>query len=144
MKLNKMNKEDLELLSYTDLTEMILSENQTPLKTPDIFKKICDLLELADEEYVNKIGDYYTSLTTDKRFIFLEDGTWDLKHKHKVEINLEDDEEIDEDIESDEDEPVEPNLEYDVIAEGVDEDDDDVDDEIEGFEVIDEDNIDEE
>ena len=93
MKLKEMTKEELELLSYTDLTEMILKENKKPMNTPSIFKKICDLLELSEEEYTNQIGDFYTSLTTDKRFILLDTAEWDLKDKHKVEIVLDEDEE---------------------------------------------------
>ena len=36
MKLNKMKKEELETLSYTDLTEMILKEEKKSLNTPNI------------------------------------------------------------------------------------------------------------
>ena len=45
------------------------------------------------EEYSEKIGDFYTSLTTDKRFILLDTAEWDLKDKHKVEIILDEDDE---------------------------------------------------
>ena len=93
MKLKDMKKEELEVLSYTDLTEMILKENKKPMNTASIFKKICDLLELSEEEYSSKIGDYYTSLTTDKRFLLLDTAEWDLKDKHKVEIVLDEDDE---------------------------------------------------
>ena len=51
MKLKQMSKEELELLSYTDLTYMILKENKKSMNTPTIFKKICDLLGYSDEEY---------------------------------------------------------------------------------------------
>ena len=102
MKLKDKSKEELEVLSYTDLTELILEENKKPMSTKDIFMSICELLELSDEEFTNKIGDFYTSLTTDKRFILLDNAMWDLKDKHKVEIVL-DDEDEDEEY-SDEDE----------------------------------------
>ena len=45
--------------------------------------------------FEDKIGDYYTSLTTDKRFL-LVDGLWDLRSRHtsdKVLSSVEDDEE---------------------------------------------------
>ena len=84
MKLKDMKKEELEVLSYTDLTEMILKENKKPMNTPSIFKKICDLLELSEEEYTNQIGDFYTSLTTDKRFILLDL----MKNLMKKKLNL--------------------------------------------------------
>ena len=112
MKLNDMKKEELEALSYTDLTEMILKENKKPMNTANIFKKICDLLELSEEDYSSKIGDYYTSLTTDKRFLLLDTAEWDLKDKHKVEIVLDEDDEDEmsfdeEELEEDEDESIE-------------------------------------
>ena len=87
MNLKKMTKEELELLSYTDLTELILIENKNPMNTAAIFKKISELLSLTDEEYSSKIGDFYTSLTTDKRFIFLEsDAEWDLRNRHTAQV----------------------------------------------------------
>lgn len=141
MNLKKMTKEDLELLSYTDLTELILTENKKPMNTAAIFKKISSLLELSDEEYSSKIGDFYTSLTTDKRFIFLDEtAEWDLRTRHTSEIVVaddddedeEDEEEIEDDI-SDEDE----NKEDDIDSMDSDEDDlDDSDDDIGDLAII--------
>ena len=91
MKLKNMKKEELEVLSYTDLTEMILKENKKAMNTASIFKKICELLNLSDDDYSNGIGDFYTSLTTDKRFILLDNAEWDLKEKHKVQIVMDED-----------------------------------------------------
>ena len=98
MKLSKMSKDELELYSYTDLAAMILKEEKKSLNTPEIFKKICNLLELSEEDYANKIGDFYTSLTTDKTFILLDDATWDLRDRHSVKLDLEDDTEDEEDL----------------------------------------------
>ena len=149
MKLNKMPKEELETLAYSDLTEMILKEKKKPINTPTLFKEICKLLELTDDDYANQIGDYYTSLTTDKRFILLDNACWDLRDKHKVEIILDDedmeDEEYDEEsLEDDEDEVVETVESEDIDAmadeEGIDTDDDDLDD----LTIIDDEDIDEE
>ena len=73
MKFKEMKKEDLELLSYKDITNIILNENG-PMNTADLFKMITTSLELPKSTFENKIGDYYTMLTTDKRFLFLEDS----------------------------------------------------------------------
>ena len=130
MKLNKMKKEELETLSYTDLTEMILKEEKKSLNTPSIFKKICSLLELTDDEYTSQIGDFYTSLTTDKRFVLLDNVCWDLRDKHKIEINLNEEDEEDDDTEDeeDEDENVETvsseHIDSMEDEEGIDQDDD--------------------
>lgn len=130
MKLNKMKKEELETLSYTDLTEMILKEEKKSLNTPSIFKKICSLLELTDDEYTSQIGDFYTSLTTDKRFVLLDNACWDLRDKHKIEINLNEEDEEDDDTEDeeDDDENVETvsseHIDSMEDEEGIDQDDD--------------------
>ena len=74
MSLKKLKKEDLELLSNKDITNLLLEEKGAQ-NTADLFKEIIKLLELPSSVFDQKIGDYYTSLTTDKRFILLENGT---------------------------------------------------------------------
>ena len=81
MKLSEMKKEELELLSNKDITFYLLEE-QGKQNTAELFKSIVTLLELPSSTFEEKIGDYYTSLTTDKRFIMLEDGCWDLRSRH--------------------------------------------------------------
>ena len=151
MKLENLKKEELEQLSFTDLTEMILKESRNSMNTPSIFKKICSLLELSDEEYQSKIGDYYTSLTTDKRFIRLENAEWDLKDRHKVEIlnfeDEEDEEDEEEEIEEDEDEEEDESLEEDdtnIDDDILDDESLDTDDDLDDLSIIDDDEIDEE
>ncbi|MCI9110748.1 MAG: DNA-directed RNA polymerase subunit delta [Bacilli bacterium] len=123
MKLSKMSKEELELYSYDELTKMILEEEQKPLKTQEIFRKICDLLELSDSEYTDKIGDYYTSLTTDKDFVLLEDGTWDLRDHHPASVILSDEDEAYDEDDLEDIEEAEEEMEE-IVSE---DDDDDAD-----------------
>lgn len=105
--LKDLSREELDLLSYTDLTYRILKEAKKTLNTPTIFKQICNLLGFSDTEYTNKIGNYYTSLTLDKRFILLDTAEWDLRERHSVKIELdEDDEELIDEEELEEDEIV--------------------------------------
>ena len=101
--LKEMTKEDLELLSNKEITNLLLEENGK-MNTADLYKEIIRLLELPSSTFDAKIGDYYTSLTTDKRFILLEDGLWDLRSRHtsdKAIIPVNDDDE-EEDLELDE------------------------------------------
>lgn len=126
--LKNMPKEELEILSYTDLTELILKEQTKPLNTPSIFRIICDLLEYSDEEFADKIGEYYTSLTTDKRFVFLDTNEWDLREKHPVDIVLDDEDEIDdESMEEEVEEETEEEEDIDSLEDD-DLEDDDLDD----------------
>ena len=109
MSLKNMKKEDLELLSNKDITNLILEEKGCQ-NTADLFNKIIKLLDLPESTFDKKIGDYYTSLTTDKRFILLEDGKWDLRSRHTsdkvVKVQEEDDDEDEEEQETEE-EPIE-------------------------------------
>lgn len=128
MKLDRMTKEEIELLSYEELSRLILEEAKKPLNTPTIFRKICDLLDMSDDTYADKIGDFYTSLTTDKDFVLLGDGSWDLRDHHPVKVLLEDDEEVyEEDLEESFEEE-EAEFEE-IIDDDLDDiDDDDIDD----------------
>ena len=92
MKLIDMTKEELNLLTYVEIAYRYLKENNVTLKTPDLFRKVCDLLDFNDTQYASKIGDFYTSLTMDKRFIVLDNNEWDLREHHSVEIVLDDEE----------------------------------------------------
>lgn len=138
MNLKQMPKEELQLLSYTDLTYRILKENKKAMNTPSIFKNICELLEYSDEEYENKIGDYYTSLTIDKRFVLLENAEWDLRENHSIELSVEEDDEegIEEEIEEEEIDNMEPEAE-------ADEDDELEDDDTLTLNIVEEDDLDE-
>ncbi len=134
-------KEELELLSYKEITKIILEE--TPgLNTAEVFTKIKELLDLTEKEYEDKIGDYFTSLATDKNFIMLEDGSWDLKKRHKSKgIDLEEDE--DDEIEEIDDfeEDKEKDFSYDDAA---DDNYDEADDDLKDLVVVDEDELEQE
>ena len=148
MSLKNMSKEELEILSYADLANLILKENKKPMNTANIFKYICELLEYSEDDYVSKIADFYTSLTIDKRFILLENNEWDLRENHAVEIVLDnEDEEFDEELdkldEEEEEVDIEEEYEEDVDIPLDDEDLDDEDDDIDDLAILSEDEIDE-
>ena len=143
MSLKKMTKEDLELLSNKDITNLILEESKKSINTADLFKKIIKLLELPESTFENKIGDYYTALATDKRFILLEDGTWDLRNRHPSDklVKVMDDEEDEEETEEEEEEIEDDSLE-DSFDDTEDEDyDEDTNEELKDLVVIDEDEL---
>lgn len=140
MSIKKMTKEDLELLSNKDITNLLLEEKGKQT-TPDLFKKIIELLELPESTFDNKIGDYYTSLTTDKRFILLEDGKWDLRNRHTSDkvIKVMDEEDDDDEVETEET-IEEDNDDFDSIESDEDDLDDDEDD-LKDLVVLDEDEM---
>lgn len=148
MKLSKMPKEELELLSYTKIAELYLKENKTQMNTADLFKEVCRLLGLSDSVYQNQIADFFQSLTTSKEFILLNNGKWDLKINHSVKVDMDDiyedkleNEELD-DFE-DEEENDEEVDKYNSL-DNEDDDDFDTDDELNDLTIVSEDELDEE
>ncbi len=144
MKLNSIPKSELELLSYKEIAKMYLEENKTTKNTADLFKEVCKLLELSDQEYVDKIADFFESLTTSKEFILLEDGTWDLKVNHKVKVVIEDiEDEVGEESEEKEEDLEESEEEIDTM---IDDDgfiDDDSDDDLADLTIVDDEELEE-
>ena len=142
MSLKDMKKEDLELLSYKDITNLLLEEKGEQ-NTANLFKKIIKLLEVPESVFDQKIGDYYTSLTTDKRFILLDDGKWDLRSRHTSDKIIKIvDEEDDEDLEAinEEEEEEEEREEFDSMDSDDDIDNSD-DEDLKDLVVLDEDEL---
>lgn len=140
MKIKDLSKAELEAMSYDDIALMILTESGRQMKINELFKEVCDLLGLTENEFVDKLPAFFEVLSTDHRFIMLENGLWDLKTKHstKVIIDSEDDEEeIDEEIEELEEENEEE--EKDIYAEEDETDDLSDDDDLKDLVIIDED-----
>ena len=144
MSIKSMKKEELELMSNKDIAYMIMEESKRKLNTADLFKKIIKLLDLPESTFEKKIADFYTALSTDKRFILLDNGKWDLRSNHTsdkvIKVTDEDDEESDE--ENEEDEELEEDLEEDSFDDTDDTDyDDDTNEELKDLVVIDEDEL---
>lgn len=127
MKITDLSKEELESKSYDDIAYMILESTGEKIKITDLFKEICDLLGLSNEEYEAKIADFFQVLSTDHRFIMLEKGFWDLKSRHQAKIIMEDDDEdIDTGLDNEEEEPEEEEDIYYDEDEPTDDDEDDL------------------
>jgi DNA-directed RNA polymerase delta subunit len=137
----KLKKEELELMSYNDIANILLKDKQKQ-STLDLFTKIVEMLELPKSTLENKIGEFYTALTSDKRFIMLEDGSWDLQQNHKAKNILSDEdlEDYDEDTEDYDDEEPEKEEE---MYDSTDSDDDisDITEEYKNLVIVDEDEL---
>ena len=140
MKIDKLTKAELESFSDCDLTALLLKENKKPMNTAVIFKKICELLGYSDNEYMDKIGDFYTSLATDKRFVLLDSAEWDLRDNHSIKIDIDDEEEEEEVDEEELDEEISEEENEDDIEDSLDNDEldvDDIDDDLDDFQIVD-------
>ena len=139
MKLKDLSKEELEAMSYDDIALMIITESGKQYKINELFKKVCDLLGLSEAVFMDKLPAFFDVLSTDHRFIMLENGTWDLKTKHSTKVVFESEEEDLEDIEVEEEqEEIEEEENEDIFNDNEDEIDDD-DDDLKDLVIIDED-----
>ena len=140
----KLKKEELELMSYNDIAHMLLKDKPKQ-NTLDLFNRIGELLELSKKTIENKIGEFYTALTNDKRFILLENGTWDLQQNHKVkQLSEEEDiEDFEEEAEDYDDEEIEKE---DEMFDNDDSDDDitDITEEYKNLVIVDEEELNQE
>ena len=104
MSIRKKDLLELELMSYTDIAYEIIKEDKKKYNTPKLFKEVCKLLQLSEEEIMEKIGDFFTALTTDGRFILINSTNWDLKENHVVKVVVDngDEEEVEPDSEEEE------------------------------------------
>ena len=138
----KIKKEELELMSNKDIAELILENSKRTINTADLYKKIMKLLDLPESSFESKIADFYTSLSTDKRFILLDNGKWDLRSKHTsdkvIKVVTDDDDEEEEEIQT----PAEDDIEEDNYDDTEDEDyDEETNEELKDLVIIDEDEL---
>ncbi len=140
MKFKTINKEDLETMPFDDIAYIILKEKGKKMKINDIFKIICDELNLGEDAFENQIADFFALLATEKRFIQLEKGYWDLRENHTAEINIKDleDELEDEDDEIEEKEDDMEERESDFYDDIDETEDDDTDDDLRDLVIVDE------
>lgn len=142
----KMKKEELELISNKDIAAMILEDSKRNLNTAELFKKIIKLLELPESTFEAKIADFYTALATDKRFILLDNGKWDLRSNHTSDkvVKLSTDDDDDDEEEETEEDKIEDIQDNEDNYNDTDDDsdyDDDTNEELKDLVVIDEDEL---
>jgi DNA-directed RNA polymerase delta subunit len=140
MKFKTVTQEELETLPFDDIAYIILKEKGKKMKITDIFRIICDSLNLGDEAYENQIADFFALMSTEKRFIQLEKGYWDLRENHTAEISIKEiEDEMDDDIELNEEKYEEDTEESNYYDELDDAEDDKEDDDYKDLVVVDED-----
>lgn len=142
--LKEMTLEELETLSYTKIAQMYLEENKKTMTTNELFKEVCNLLQMTDDEYADNITDFFQSLSTTKDFILI-DGKWDLKSNHKIKINIDEIYEEKDELEDEQEEQEELNeLEQDELEDDdySEVDDEFIDDDLGDLSIVDEEDLD--
>lgn len=133
----EISKEELEQMSYDDVAYIVLKTKKDKMKIQDLFKNVIEVMELPESSFENHIVDFFELLSTDKRFLMLEQGFWDLKENHKSKVVIDEDDDIEEEIADDveEQEEIEEEINYDDDLV----DDDDAEDDLKDLVVIDDD-----
>ena len=112
MKLKELSKDEIEAMSYDEIALLVLQESGKKMKLQDLFKKVCKSLEIDESAFSEHITDFFELLSTNKRFVMLKNGYWDLQTRHRSEITIEEtedesfdaeEEEIEEEINEEED-----------------------------------------
>ena len=80
------NFENIETMSYQEMTTIILEKEKKAMNTFEIFTIISKALNLTESQFEKRIEDFFATLSTNKQFTLLEDGSWDLKKNHAAKI----------------------------------------------------------
>jgi len=84
MKLKNYSEEQVREMPLTEIAYLYIST----LKRPVSFNKLVDIVfNMADisENKEEKMGQFYTDLTVDGRFVTFSNGSWDLRYRHRFE-----------------------------------------------------------
>ena len=140
MNIKNISKDELESMGYDEIAYLILADSGKKMKLLDLFKKVCNALELPENTVEDRIGDFFELLSINKKFVLLPKGYWDLAVNHVQNIVVEEEDQVsDEDLIEDEEETVEDEDEQEDIFYDTDLDDnDDEDDDLKDLVIIDE------
>lgn len=88
--LDNFTQQQIMEMSFVQLAYEILTEMNSPLQFNELVVRVQSAQNIASAEEMN-LGQYYTDLTTDGRFLAMSDGSWDLRTRHRFEeINNDD------------------------------------------------------
>ena len=146
MDIRKLSSEELEKMSHLDIAYNIIKNEKKILNTLDLLKEICNLLNYDNNVLENLIGDFYTYLNVDKRFILI-DGTWDISENHQVKIVVEDEIDDEEEYEDIDEEEEASEIEDEAIlddVEALEDIEDDLDDDMDDLTILSEEEMEDE
>lgn len=83
--LKNYSREELEVTSMLELANDILHDEQNAQNFNDLYNKVAKMKGLTEEQRQEYIGQFYTDLTIDGRFLTTGSGVWGLKRWYPVE-----------------------------------------------------------
>ncbi|QKY70497.1 DNA-directed RNA polymerase subunit delta [Lentibacillus sp. CBA3610] len=85
MSLQNYSREELEVTSMLELANEILHDKQKAKDFHDLYNQVVEMKEFTEEQRQEYIGQFYTDLTIDGRFLTIGSGVWGLKRWYPVE-----------------------------------------------------------
>ena len=85
MSLNKYSHDEIEKMSMVDVANLVLLEEQQPMTFKETFDKVSQLKKWDDTQKKLRISQFYTDLNMDGRFITNGSNTWGLKRWYRVD-----------------------------------------------------------
>lgn len=143
--MKNIDTKNITNMPYDDIAYEILMKENCKMQLQTLFKKVGEMANLDPAKYDDKIVDFFELLSTDKRFIMLENGYWDLRehHSHKIKIDEDDNSILDEDTNDDEvDEINEEESDNEEYFDENEIEDDDSEEDLKELVILDEDEID--
>ena len=129
-----------EKKSLIELAYDVVANSQNPVPFKNLWKAVVKAAGLTEEEAATRVGQFYTNLLLDGRFVNLGDNVWDLRTRHKFEKVHIDMKDVYSDVEASDSDDKEEESEEKEYNEVFEEKVVSRDDEIESEEPLDEDN----
>ena len=83
----------MKVISLPETAFEVLTAANDTMTFAELYGKVAEIAEMSEEEKAARIGQFYTDISLDGRFVGLTDNTWDLRSRHtydKVHIDVND------------------------------------------------------
>jgi len=83
--LKNYSHDELEKMSKIELANAILMDEKKAMNFKDIFEKIAEVKDLAEEDQKSGISQFFTDINVDGRFLTIGSNMWGLKRWYPVD-----------------------------------------------------------
>lgn len=84
MNLKKLSEVEIEKMSLVDISYLLLNEEKKEINFSDMFNRVSEIKGLSTSAKEDKIGQFYTDLNIDGRFVALGSNNWGLKRWYPI------------------------------------------------------------
>jgi len=98
-----------------DVAYQILHEKKKSMDFKDLWKNVCNKMDIKTDNESNKMSQFFTNLSLDNRFALIN-NTWDIRARHKLEEVIIDTSTLELDEDDEEELPVDEEKLYDEMS----------------------------